>query len=162
LKGSLVGQSEQAIRTALAVIKSVAGRGGALWVATCNKLDVIPPELRRRFRLGTWFFDLPDADEKRAIWTLNEARYGLPTNPELRPEDANYTGSDIRNVCEIAWRLNCSLVDATRYLVPVATLDPDGLASLRKSANGRFLSVSHPGVYREGRTTTDTTRRIAV
>ena len=93
---------------------------------------------------------------------MNEARYGLPTNPELRPEDATYTSSDIRNVCEIAWRLNCSLVDATRFLVPVATLDPDGLASLRKLANGRFLSASSPGLYREGRVTTEPKRRLNV
>jgi hypothetical protein len=160
LKGGLVGQSEQAVRTAIRVINNIAGRGGALWVATCNQLDVLPPELQRRFRLGVWFWDLPSEEERRQIWALCETRYELPNNPELRPDDTSYTGSDIRNVCEIAWRLNCSLVEATRYVVPVAVIDTAGIENLRRIANGRFLSANTPGVYRVQTVTVERKRRV--
>jgi hypothetical protein len=51
MQGSLVGESQKAIRANMKVIKSMAGRGGVLFIATMNKLQVIPPELR------WWFGD---------------------------------------------------------------------------------------------------------
>lgn len=43
-----------------------------LWIATYNSIGTLPPELRRRFTLGTYFFDLPDDDG----WT-GAGRLGL-------------------------------------------------------------------------------------
>jgi hypothetical protein len=156
MKASHVGESEANARAALRAIEAVAGNR-AFVVATCNKLDVMPPELRRRFKSGTWFFDLPTSEEKDPIWKINLAHYSV-AKPGRRPDDNNWTGAEIRNCCEIAWRLNCSLKDAARYIVPVAIADPIGLDKLRESATGRFLSASYPGPYtkekeRIGRTT---------
>ena len=50
LQSSLVGSSQARIRAAFDVIRSVSG-GKALWIATCNSIGVLPPELRRRFTL---------------------------------------------------------------------------------------------------------------
>lgn len=148
-KASLVGESEALIRNAMKVVYAIAGKGGAFFVATSNKLDVVPPELRRRFRYGIWYWDLPTREEKDAIWPINLKRYGLTVGP--RPDDTDWTGSDIRNVCEIAWRLKCSLVEATQYIVPVAKSDPAGIDALRNAANGKYLSASFPGPYMKTR-----------
>lgn len=150
MKGSLVGQSEQQVRAAIKIIKSVAGKS-AYWVGTCNRLESLPPELRRRFTDGIWFFDLPSQEEREKIWTIMLARYGLNSVKRIDtggiPNDDNWTGADIRNVCSIAYRLNCSLKEAATYITAVAKSDPQSIERLRKVADGSFLSASHEGVY---------------
>jgi len=147
MKGSLVGQSEQQIRAAVKIIKAVAGKS-AYWVATCNKLDVLPPELRRRFTDGIWFFDLPDDSERARIWNLMAKRYKIRDDQQKElPRDTDWTGADIRNVCSIAYRLNVTLKEAATYITPVAKSDPASIERLRKVADGSFLSATSPGVY---------------
>lgn len=149
-KGSLVGQSEQNIRAALKVITSISG-GRSLWIATSNSITDLPPELRRRFTLGTWFFDLPTAEERADIWQLYTHRYGGAhyngPGGDQDVQDNDWTGAEIRQCCELAWRIQCPLVEAARYVVPVAKSAPDQLARLRNAAAGRFLSAQRPGVY---------------
>lgn len=145
-KGSLVGESEQKARQQLRVIKGLGG-SRVFVVATCNKLDVLPPELKRRFRSGTWFFDLPTPEERERIWAINLKKFGL--DPTMaRPDDTDWTGAEVRNLCDRAWKLGCSLVDAAHFIVPVIKSDPDGVRRLREVAEGRFLSASFPGPYR--------------
>lgn len=162
LKGSLVGQSEGQLRDALKVVTAVSN-GCSLWIATCNAITSLPPELRRRFTLGTYFFDLPTAEERAMIWTIWLERYGLTDSrgfllekpngkksqsvrPVLPPAE-NWTGAEIKQCCDIAWRLGCPLLEAAAFVVPVAKSAPDKLNALREQANGRFLSASYPGVY---------------
>ncbi len=149
MKSSLVGSSEAKMRQTMSVLKGFAGRG-AFFVATSNKLDVIPPELRRRFRYGIWMTDLPTEEERASIWKLHMARCGIPAGTQ-RPSDVGFTGADIRNVCELASkdRLNCSLMEASEYIVPVFRSDPDGIAKLRAAADGKYLNASAPGAYQK-------------
>ena len=37
----------------------------------------LPPELRRRFTLGTFFFDLPLREERKAIWDIYFKNWNL-------------------------------------------------------------------------------------
>ena len=173
-KGSLVGQSEQQLRQALKVITAVSNRA-SLWIATCNAITALPPELRRRFTLGTYFFDLPTAGEREQIWNVWLERYGLvdergflkqsvaqikeesaarkngeQLKPHL-PNAENWTGAEIKQCCDIAWRLGCGLQEASEFVVPVSRSAPDKLAALREQANGRFLSASYPGTYQTNR-----------
>lgn len=147
MKGSLVGQTEGAVRRALAVIDAVAGSGGALYVATCNAISILPPELRRRFTLGTWFVDLPSADERAAIWDIYRQRYELPGDDPV-PPSRGWTGAEIRACAEIAWRLRIPLAEAAQYVVPVSVAAAELIATLRAEASGRYLDASRPGVYR--------------
>lgn len=150
-KGSLVGQSEQQIRNALKVITAVSN-GRSLWIATCNSIGELPPELRRRFTLGTFFFDLPTSKERAVIWNIYRARYGLTEMDDpIMPHDNGWTGAEIRQCCEIAWRLECSLEEAAQFVVPVAISAAAQIKRLREQSDGRFLSASHPGVYRANR-----------
>ena len=147
LKGSLVGQSEQNLRAALKVITSVSN-GQSLWVATSNNIAQLPPELRRRFDLGTWFFDLPTADERETIWDIWTRRFALSDiTTSRRPEDEGWTGAEIRGCCRTAWRLGCTLLEAAEFVVPVSRSAADQLERLRTAAEGKYLSASNPGVY---------------
>jgi hypothetical protein len=146
-KGSLVGQSEQQIREALKVIQAISG-GETLWIATCNSLTELPPELKRRFKLGTWFFDLPDREERKAIWNLYASKYQINDQAAIdRLLDCEWTGAEIETCCETADSLSISLEEASQYIVPVAKQAPDAIAKLRAGAEGRFLSASVPGPY---------------
>lgn len=164
-KGSLVGQSEGQIRNALKVVTAVSN-GRSLWIATCNAIADLPPELRRRFTLGTFFFDLPDAEERQSIWEIHIAKYfgagsrgegqwsrgkkkSLDPQPLALPPDDGWTGAEIRNCCEIAWRLGCTLQEAAEFIVPVSRSAADQIQRLRDQAEGRFLSASRPGVFRK-------------
>lgn len=148
LKGSLVGQSEENIRIAMKVIKGIAG-DGAYFDATCNKLDVLPPELRRRFVHGIWFFDLPTVEELRPIWTINLIRYGIEGEDleELLKMSENWTGAEVRNVCRLAYEMQRPIREMKDRIVPVSVSDPDSIDRLRRAANGKFLSASHLGPY---------------
>lgn len=145
MKGSLVGQSEERVRGALRTLKGLGGRN-VFFVGTCNGLESLPTALRRRFRAGIWMFDSPTEGEKQAIWNINLAKYKL-AKPGERPDDTDWTGAEIRNVCELAWRLNCTLREASAYIVPVAKSDPSSLERMRAQAHGHFLSASAPGIY---------------
>lgn len=145
-KGSLVGQSEQQVREALKVIDAVSG-GSTLWIATCNSLTDLPPELKRRFKLGTWFFDLPDAEERAAIWTIYGERYGVAQADWQALLGLEWTGAEIESCCELSSNLGISVSEAADYIVPVAKHAADAIARLRSGAEGRFLSASFPGPY---------------
>lgn len=147
IKGSLVGQSEQQIRACMKVILAVAG-DSAYWVATCNKLDTMSPEMLRRFTDGYWYFDLPDSEERESIWKVLRPKYKIPAD-DIQPDDQDWTGADIRNVCSIAYRLQIPLVEASTYITPVSKSDPDSIERLRKLADGSFLSASYPGPYKK-------------
>lgn len=144
LKGSLVGQSEERCRTALKTIQGLAGR--TFWIATCNSEVALPPELRRRFKNGVWFFDLPSKGERELIWGLYLQRYELDPN-SIRPTDEGWTGAEIRSCCENAWALNISLTEAAQWIVPVASSAAEQIRSLRQNASGRYISASYPGAY---------------
>lgn len=154
-KGSLVGESEEKLRQALKVISAVSN-GRSLWIATCNRIGSLPPELRRRFTCGTFFFDLPTKAERWEIWRLYQEQYnalGVPgmTKQETGLLDQPWTGAEIRQCFDLAWRLGCSLAAASAFIVPVARAAADAIEQLRTQADGRFLSASYGGPYRHYR-----------
>lgn len=149
LKGSLVGESEGRIRQAMRVIKATGG-SGVYFVATCNKLDVIPPELKRRFLGGIWYCGLPDEGEKQLVWNISTARYKLDvSDPKVGPlpPTPRWTGSDIETCCRNAYSQGITLLEASKTFIPVAQTDPAAIERLEEMAHGRFLSVSRPGNY---------------
>lgn len=146
MKGSHVGESEAAMRSGLKVCDAVTQQQ-PLVIGTCNSIEVLPPELRRRFTLGVFFVDLPDVDEREAIWTLYEAKYGL--KPQCRPENRDWTGAEIKTCCQTASDLSLPLLDASKYIVPVAKSAHERIEKLRESASGRYISASYAGVYQK-------------
>lgn len=147
-RASLVGMSEKNIRQQIKTISGMAGEeaGGALIIATCNKIVALPPELKRRFNLGTWFFDIPTEQELEPIWEINLRKFGLSYNPL---PIKNLTGSDVFNICQLAFALKSDLETAYKYVSCLAITEPETLEKLRNAANGRFLATSYEGLYME-------------
>lgn len=144
LKGSLVGESEKNLRHAFKVISAISG-GQVYFILTCNKDVSLPPELKRRFTSGTFFFDLPTTSERGLIWNIYTKKYSLP---EQKIDDNGWTGAEIRNCCRLAYRQNVSINDASNYIVPVAVSAKEQIQSLRKVADGKYLSANRTGIYR--------------
>ena len=143
MQSSLVGGSGERLRTALQIVDAIS-QGRSLWIATCNSITSLPPELRRRFTLGTFFFDLPSADERRAIWDIHLTKWNLSGDV---PDDEGWTGAEIKECCRKAWRLKLSLRESAEYIVPVSRSAADQIEALRRQASGRFLSAAQPGVF---------------
>lgn len=143
MQSGIVGSSGENLRAALQVIEAIS-QGSSLWIATCNSITTLPPELRRRFQLGTFFFDLPTKQERMAIWQIYMAKWSLK-GPV--PEDEGWTGAEIKECCRKAWRLNISLKESALYIVPVSRSDGERIENLRKSASGKYLDAARSGVY---------------
>ncbi|MBY0502736.1 MAG: AAA family ATPase [Bryobacteraceae bacterium] len=144
MQNAMVGASGERLRAALKVVDAVTN-GRSLWMATCNSIGTLPPELRRRFTLGTFFFDLPTQDERAAIWKIYLDKYGL--SDEL-PDDDGWTGAEIKECCRKSYRLKLALKESAEYIVPVSRSAADQIKTLRQQASGKFISASQPGVYR--------------
>ena len=143
MQNAMVGASGERLRAALKVVDAVTN-GRSLWIATCNSIGSLPPELRRRFTLGTFFFDLPSPEERAAIWKIYLSRYGVSGD---LPDDDGWTGADIKECCRKAYRLRLTLKDSAEYIVPVCRSAADQIKTLRQQASGKFISASNPGVY---------------
>ena len=149
MQSSLVGGSGERLRAALKVVEAVS-QGRALFIATCNSITSLPPELRRRFTLGTFFFDLPSAAERESIWQIYERKYGVSGE---RPDDEGWTGAEIKECCRKAGRLKMPLRQAAQYTVPISKSAAEQVKSLRQQASGKFISASNAGLYRFEETT---------
>ena len=144
MKGSLVGESEGNLRGALKVCEAVT-QNRALFLATCNSIGALPPELRRRFVFGVFFCDLPEKAERLLIWDLYVKKYGL--SKQAFPVDDGWTGAEIKQCCSLAYDLNMPLVQASEFIVPVSRSASDQILRLREQASGKYISASYPGVY---------------
>ena len=113
-------------------------------IATCNDISKLPPEFSCAERFdAVVFLDLPSRPEKEAIWQLYLGTYELDSQ-QARPDDARWTGAEIRSCCRLAALLDLPLVEAARNIVPVATTASESVDRLRAWASGRCLSA-RPG-----------------
>jgi len=144
MKNSLVGKSGEQTRKALQVIEAIS-KGRILFIATCNNIVTLPPELRRRFTMGTFYFDLPTNKERKDIWKIYRQKYNVADGKI--PDDEGWTGAEIKQCCKLAAKLNMSLVEASSYIVPVAKSASDQIESLRRLASGKFINASNKGIY---------------
>lgn len=144
-KASLVGESEARLAAMFRVIDAIS-KGRVLVIMTCNKQVALPPEMKRRFTGGTWYFDLPDEAEQALIWPKYFEKYGIAAS-ERKPACVGWTGAEIRTACELHWEMGIPLVDTAQYIVPVVKSAAEDIALLRQQAHGRFLSASRPGAY---------------
>lgn len=133
MKDSLVGGSERKIRSAMKMVKAIAGEN-AFFVATCNRPDILPPEFMARFSFGIWQFDKPDKEQRLTIWHIHLAKLSLPFDESILPDDEGWVGRDIRNCAELAWRLDISPKEASRFIsVGGKTLKASALSSSQQS-----------------------------
>jgi hypothetical protein len=160
MKNSLVGKSGEQTRKALQVIEAIS-KGRVLFIATCNNITTLPPELRRRFTMGTFFFDLPTENERKMIWEIYKQKYQI-SDQDL-PDDEGWTGAEIRQCSKLSSKLNITLKDASNYIVPVAKSATDQIESLRRLASGKFINANEKGIYQMkiNKTQTETRRQFS-
>jgi SpoVK/Ycf46/Vps4 family AAA+-type ATPase len=130
-------------------------------VCTANDVQRLPPEFARSERFdGVFLLDLPDRAEKDAIWAIHRSRFGIDSE-QPRPEDADWTGTEIRACCRLAALLDLPLGEAAGNVVPVAVTAAESVERLRQWASGRCLSASEPGLYRHASRTGRERRRVS-
>jgi hypothetical protein len=118
-----------------------------MFVGTCNDISKLPPEFSRAERFdGVFFVDLPGPGERDAIWRLYLDRFGLDAR-QARPDDADWTGAEIKSCCRLAALLDVPLVAAAQNVVPVARTSAEAVERLRSWAARRCLSADKPGIY---------------
>jgi hypothetical protein len=144
MQGSLVGQSQQAIRGALKVVQAIGGTE-TLWLATSNSISGLSGAMKSRFT-DTFFFDLPPSEERRPIWDVWLKKNGLKDEPFTG--DDGWVARDIKHCCDKAFRMNVSVAEAATYITPVGLIDREEIKTLRAGADNRYLSASHTGVYK--------------
>lgn len=147
MQDKFVGNSQKRLLTALDRIDAMAN-GKVCVFGTCNRLEALSPEFRSRFRLGTFFFDLPNRAEQDAIWKIYLSQYFAGKTEFDLPPCEGWTGREIRECVYKAYRLNISLADSARYIVPVARANAEQIKTLRQQASGKFLSATESGLYR--------------
>jgi hypothetical protein len=145
MQGSLIGQSGANLRNAIACVNAISD-GQILMVATSNNIESLPGELRDRFQLGTFFFDVPTASERQAIWAIHRERFAIPAD-EPNPVDAGWNGRAIEECCYKAYNLRMTLAEAASYTVPITVSNRERIEALRMAANGKYLSASDAGLY---------------
>jgi len=146
MKNSLVGASEHRLRYALKIINSL-GNGQVFFIMTSNNISMIPPEFKTRFSTGVFFFDLPTDSERKKIWEIHTQRYEIDMSEVEEVNDTGWTGREIRNCCRMAWRQNITLLEASKYIVPVSVSAAKSISILREMAHNNFLSANYSGPY---------------
>lgn len=146
MESGIVGSSNEYLRNAQAMIDSVSDKK-VLSIATCNKVESLSPELKRRFaNKGIFFFDAPTENERASIWKIYKGKYKLSESDTI-PADNGWTGAEIKNCAMQAYDLHIPLTEASNYIVPVTVSDAASIQALREYCSNRFLSASNPGVY---------------
>jgi SpoVK/Ycf46/Vps4 family AAA+-type ATPase len=145
MQDSLVGNSGMFLRNAFSIVNAVSG-GKVLALATCNGMDALPAEMQSRFQLATFFYDAPTSEERESIWKIYRNLYKI-SNSDPTPTCEGWTGREIKGCCEKAYRLNVSLADAAKYVVPVTVSNAHRIEALRRQSSGKYLSASHEGFY---------------
>jgi SpoVK/Ycf46/Vps4 family AAA+-type ATPase len=117
------------------------------FVGTCNDISKLPPEFARAERFdGVFFIDLPNAEQRAAIWQIYLELFGLDAN-QRRPRDDGWTGAEVRSCCRLAALLDVPLMQAAQNIVPISVTASESVQRLRDWAGGRRLSADVPGIY---------------
>ena len=146
MKGSLVGQSEAALRYALQIERALVGgqKGVTMWLWTTNAIEKLPAKIRSRSQ-PEWFYDLPGEQEQLPIWQLYMGQYEIER--QAFPDFEGWTGREIKQCCFQAWNKRMSLVKAARYVVASAVSQRGQIEARRKQASGKYLDACRGGVF---------------
>ncbi len=123
-------------------------------VATANDVSQLPPEMLRKGRFDElWFVDLPNQNEREAIWCIQIAKYRR--NPldfdtvQLAKVTDGLTGSEIENVfADALFRAFAAVQEPTgstvagvlTEFVPLSKLMAEQMSGRRNWAKGRARS----------------------
>jgi hypothetical protein len=157
------GQGDSGVSTRLfgtLLTRLAEHESDVFFIGTANDISKLPPEFTRAERLDAVFFlDVPTIAEKDVIWQMYRRHFQIPDN-QSRPDDASWTGAEIRSCCRLAALLDISLHQAAQHVVPVAVTAAESMEKLRTWASGRCLNASQTGIYCRGQTSSKPGRRV--
>jgi hypothetical protein len=133
-------------------------------VATANDVSQLPPEMLRKGRFDELFFvDLPNQQEREAIWEIQIGKYGRQPGDfdivQLAKVTEGLTGSEIENAfveaLYAAFDLGNEPTDLTiagvlTEFVPLSKLMAEQIGGLRNWAKGRARLATSIGVEKRG------------
>lgn len=129
-------------------------RSDVMFICTANDISKLPAEFLRAERFDAIFFlDLPAREQKDQIWAIYEKMFNIEKQP--RPDDAEWTGAEIRACCRLSALLDQPLVEAANYVVPVIVTAREQIDKLRTWADNRCLDAEHGGFYFKNRKSSD-------
>lgn len=146
MEGGIVGETIANTNNAFKVLDAVSQVKPLLWWATTNNVEALSPELRRRFNLCTFFYDIPDAAERKSIWPIHLKAYELDAKMAL-PDDSDWTGSEIKSCCQLAKLTKKGLKDVASLVASPLQLSPDSVDFMRSLAHNRYVSATKGGLY---------------
>ena len=125
-------------------------------VATANDVSQLPPELLRKGRVDELMFvDLPNAEEREAIWRIQIAKYGREPGgfdlAALVSASEGLTGSEIEQAVidglydafnDYREPVDRNFLTALEATVPLGRLMSDQITALRQWAKGRTRPAS--------------------
>lgn len=116
---------------------------GVYIIGTCNSFKGIPPAYLRpgRWDCAPIFIDLPNDEEKRDILDYYLGEYDLDSVQDA-PEMDEWTGAEIEACARNAHIMGVSMVDAAKYIIPLAKTMGDEISALRKWSVGRTVPAS--------------------
>jgi hypothetical protein len=160
MQSSLVGSSEANMKSMFAMADALGEN--VFMIMTCNNMASLTPEIVARFRMGTFFYDYPDDEERGALWKLYMGKYALAN--QSVPPSLNWVGREIESACEKADIMNRPLSEVARFVVPQSIGQRAKLEEIRNMAAGRYLSASYPGLFQANRigTSSDSGRVINI
>lgn len=134
-------------------------------VVTMNRTSDIPPEFLRAGRFDAVFYtDLPHADERRQILDIHFTKRGVAL-PALKmgkdewsmliDKTQDFIGSELEEVVREARYMSFErrqtgtpsfeeIMEAASSIVPMSTLDAEGLTAIRNFCKNRARPVSRP------------------
>ena len=136
----------------------VPGRGLSIVVATANDVTQLPAEFLRKGRFDELFFvDLPNRQEREAIWRLQIQRHGRDAREfdtvQLAKTTDGFTGAEIQTAFieamygafeQAAEPTDLDIARVLTDLVPLSRLMAEQIAGLRAWANGRARLATAP------------------
>lgn len=118
---------------------------GCYVIATCNDISKLPPEWIRSERFDVIFFiDLPNKDEKKAIYKQYLEKYNVKKNGFDIDSMHDWTGAEIKTACRLASIMNKSVKKANNFVVPIAKTMQEDIEYLRNWAKDKTIAASSP------------------
>ena len=146
MKGGIVGDTEQQVRDNFKILEATAG-DRVLWMATCNDINPLKPELRRRFGLPVFFFDLLTDEERMAVKEIYCQKFGFDLKVFDQIDDNGWTGAEIEKCCQLAHWMKTTPDQTAKYIVPIARSSAKEIERRRQDADGKYLSATYEGIY---------------
>ena len=139
-------------------------------VATANDVSQLPPEMLRKGRFDELFFvDLPNQQERQAIWEIQIGKYGRDAKDfdtvQLAKATEGLTGSEIENAFVEALYVafdsggdagekeptDLDIAGVLTEFVPLSKLMAEQIGALKSWAKGRARLATSVGEEKRGR-----------